>query len=52
MDWVDGRQVETGSTEDGITALCPLCGIDSVIPEAPGAPLTTGLLEEMRAHWF
>lgn len=34
MDWIDGRQVETGSTQDGVTALCPRCGIDAVLPSA------------------
>src|SRR5438034_4167353 len=52
MDWVDGRQVETGSTADGVTALCPRCGIDSVLPEIQGVTLTAELLQEMRAHWF
>ena len=52
VDWVDGRQIETGSTADGITALCPRCGIDSVLPEIRGVALTVELLQEMRAHWF
>jgi hypothetical protein len=51
-DWVDGRQVETGSLDDGITALCPRCGIDAVLPEAAGVTLNKDLLVEMRAHWF
>lgn len=51
-DWVDGRQVETGSTADGITALCPRCGIDSVIPDTPGVNLDADRLQQMRAHWF
>jgi hypothetical protein len=51
-DWVDGRQVETGSTADGVTALCPRCGIDAVIPEVDGLVLSKELLVEMRAHWF
>ena len=52
-DWVDGRQVETGSLDDGITALCPRCGIDSVLPDTiPGTSLTPELLAEMKGHWF
>jgi hypothetical protein len=51
-DWVDGPQVETGSTDDGVTALCPKCGIDSVIPETEGRSLTTELLAEMKTFWF
>jgi len=52
MDWVDGRQIETGSTADGITALCPRCGIDAVIPEVQGLAVNKELLVQMRAHWF
>jgi hypothetical protein len=52
MDWIDGRQVETGSSDDGATALCPRCGIDSVLPSAAPIQLTKELLAEMRVHWF
>ena len=52
VDWVDGPQVETGSLDDGVTALCPHCGIDSVIPEVAGVAFSTELMQEMRAHWF
>jgi hypothetical protein len=52
LDWVDGRQVETGDTADGTTALCPRCGIDSVLPSAAPIVLTKELLAEMNAHWF
>lgn len=34
------------------TALCPYCGIDSVIGESSGAPLTKGFLKEMKAYLF
>jgi hypothetical protein len=51
-EWIDGRQVETGSTNDGVTALCPLCGIDAVLPSAAPIPLTADVLAEMRSHWF
>ena len=42
-DWVD---------ESGVTALCPKCGIDSVIGSASGFPITRDFLEQMRKHWF
>lgn len=42
FDWVD----------EGETALCPNCGIDAVIGDASGFPLTHELLERMRRHWF
>ena len=33
-------------------ALCPYCGIDSVIPDASGYPITEEFLEGMRNTWF
>lgn len=34
------------------TALCPYCGIDSVIGESSGFSITEEFLEEMRKYWF
>ena len=50
-DWVDGRAVKTGDLDDGVTALCPRCGIHSVLPSSK-VTLTAGLLAAMRDHWF
>ncbi|MCW1926235.1 cytoplasmic protein [Luteolibacter arcticus] len=36
----------------GITALCPACGIDSVVGEASRYPITTEFLKTMSRHWF
>jgi hypothetical protein len=36
----------------GTTALCPHCGIDSVIASESGYPITRGFLGRMRSHWF
>lgn len=36
----------------GDTASCPRCGIDSVIGEASGYPISAGFLARMRAYWF
>jgi hypothetical protein len=42
-DWVD----------DGKCALCPKCGIDSVIGNASGFPITDKqFLQEMNRFWF
>jgi hypothetical protein len=41
-DWVD----------DGQTALCARCGIDSVIGTSSGFPITVDFLEEMNRHFF
>jgi hypothetical protein len=51
-DWVDLPEGEEDE-ECGVTALCPRCGIDAVLPDnVPGAPLTAELLEVMRQRWF
>lgn len=45
-EWTDERDAM------GVTALCPHCGIDSVIGDASGFPVTVEFLGRMRAHWF
>ena len=42
VDWADSGQ----------TALCPMCGIDSVIGSASGFPITKDFLDEMNRYWF
>ena len=39
---------------DGVfqTALCPKCGIDSVIGSASGFPITSDFLASMHRAWF
>ena len=34
------------------TALCPQCGIDSVLGSASGFPITPEFLQRMHHHWF
>jgi hypothetical protein len=41
IDWVD----------EGATALCPRCHIDSVLSSRTD-PIDTAFLRRMRAHWF
>jgi len=38
--------------DNGQTALCPHCGIDSVIGDASGFPITLDFLSAMHRHWF
>ena len=40
------------STGEGQTAICPRCGIDSVIGSASGFPITREVLEAMNRRWF
>lgn len=34
------------------TAVCPYCGIDSVIGESSGYPITKEFLQKMNRYWF
>lgn len=34
------------------TAVCPYCGVDSVIGEGSGYPVAKEFLEKMRQYWF
>lgn len=42
---------ETEDDEE-VTAICPYCGIDAIIPENSEVPLTSELLEAMNKRWF
>lgn len=35
-----------------MTAICPYCGIDAILPESAGYPLTDEFLGAMRERWF
>lgn len=39
-------------TDDGRTAFCPKCGIDSVIGSVAGVSLTKEFLDEVNRYWF
>ena len=34
------------------TAICPYCGIDSIIGESSGYPITPEFLSKMNEYWF
>ena len=36
----------------GETALCPYCGVDSVMGDSSGYPVTEEFLSKMKAYWF
>jgi hypothetical protein len=36
----------------GTTAICPRCGIDSVIGAASGFPIQLDFLSRMKVYWF
>lgn len=39
-------------TDDGQTAICPKCGVDTVIGSASDYPVTIEFLQRMKDHWF
>jgi Pyruvate/2-oxoacid:ferredoxin oxidoreductase delta subunit len=47
VDWTDESNPHSQQT-----ALCPVCGIDSVIGDASGIKITPTFLETMRTLWF
>ncbi len=46
------RWVDSDPKGLGATALCPKCGVDSVLGDACGAELSDELVRAMRARWF
>jgi len=38
--------------DNGQTAVCPHCGIDSVLGSASGFPISAEFLEQMQKRWF
>ena len=45
-------EIENWLNEASGTAICPYCGIDSVIGESSGFPITKEFLNKMRDYWF
>lgn len=39
-------------TDDGQTAVCPLCQVDSVLDSASGVALEPSFLQRMHDYWF
>ena len=51
IDWPPGTPDDL-ELECGTTALCPRCGIDSVIGSASGFETRPAFLTGMQKHWF
>lgn len=54
VEWVDAPpgQQHAEMSAFGRTAICPKCGIDSVIGDKSGYPLDDAFLNRMHSHWF
>lgn len=46
------KKVEEWVEDTNGTAICPFCGIDSVIGKSSGYPITKEFLSQMRQYWF
>ena len=47
----DAKEVKS-FIDEGETALCPVCGVDAVIPGSIIENLTSELLSELKKYWF
>jgi hypothetical protein len=50
IDWID--EPENCPKDGGRTAICPNCGVDSVLPDSIDYDLTKNFLEIMQAVFF
>lgn len=48
----NANEIEDWIEDNSGTAICPYCGIDSVIGESSGYPITKEFMEKMREYWF
>lgn len=46
------QEIEEWIEDTSGTAICPYCGIDSVIGESSGYPITKEFLSKMKEQWF
>jgi hypothetical protein len=52
MEIFDPRLITEWVADVSGTALCPFCGIDSIIGQNSGYPITEEFLSEMNQYWF
>lgn len=52
LEIFDPKEITEWIEDASGTAICPYCGIDSVIGEYTGYPITPEFLEQMRQYWF
>ena len=45
-------EIDNWLNEGSGTAICPYCGIDSIIGESSGFPITKEFMEKMNKYWF
>jgi hypothetical protein len=46
------KWIDVDESGEGQTAICPRCGIDSVIGDSSGFEVTPSFLKRMKSFWF
>ena len=49
---IEGWVIDDNPCDKDGTAMCPYCGIDSVIGASSGYPITQEFMEAMHSYWF
>ena len=52
LEIFDPKEIEDWDEDVSGTAICPYCGVDAVIGEHSGYPITTEFLKKMQEYWF
>ncbi len=52
LEIFEPKEIEEWCEDETGTALCPFCGIDSVIGASSGYPITKEFLQAMKEFWF
>ena len=47
----DPQEIQTW-IDNGTTGLCPYCGVDAILSESSGYPITKEFLQKMQRRWF
>ena len=52
LDIFDPKEIKGWIAYVSGTAVCPYCGIDSIVGEHSGFPIKKGFLRKMQQYWF
>ncbi len=52
LEIFDPKEIKEWVPDYEGTAICPYCGLDSIIGESSGYPITKEFLSKMKARWF
>ena len=52
LEIFDPKEIKEWIADVSGTAVCPYCGIDSIVGEHSGFPIKKGFLRKMQQYWF